>query len=165
MPTARSLARSRAAAAAASLRAPRCLKTPPQQTHKPQQNSIYEKIGKGRHSVVYKGRKKKSVCYYAVKSVEKSQKARVLQEVRTMHALDHKHVLKFFAWCVLTFLLLLLFLAVVVGFFWRACARCRLHSTRSTPHLPQITKNTTNKQKPKHPLKQGTRRPTTCGSS
>jgi serine/threonine protein kinase len=66
--------------------------------HTKTQNSIYEKIGKGKHSVVYKGRKKKSVCYYAVKSVEKGQKARVLQEVRTMHALDHKHVLKFFAW-------------------------------------------------------------------
>lgn len=45
-------------------------------------HSIYEKIGKGKHSVVYKGRKKKTIQYYAVKSVEKSQKARVLQEVR-----------------------------------------------------------------------------------
>lgn len=62
--------------------------------------SIYEKIGKGKHSVVYKGRKKKTIQYYAVKSVEKSQKARVLQEVRTMHALDHKNVLKFYAWWV-----------------------------------------------------------------
>jgi len=43
--------------------------------------SIYEKIGKGKHSVVYKGRKKKTIQYYAVKSVEKSQKGRVLQEV------------------------------------------------------------------------------------
>lgn len=48
----------------------------------PLSRSIYEKIGKGKHSVVYKGRKKKTIQYYAVKSVEKSQKARVLQEVR-----------------------------------------------------------------------------------
>jgi hypothetical protein len=45
--------------------------------------SIYEKIGKGKHSVVYKGRKKKTIQYYAVKSVDKSQKARVLQEAST----------------------------------------------------------------------------------
>ena len=32
--------------------------------------------------VVYKGRKKKSLQYYAVKSVEKVQKPRVLREVR-----------------------------------------------------------------------------------
>ena len=44
--------------------------------------SIYEAIGRGKHSVVYKGRKKKSIQYYAIKSVEKTQKPRVLQEVR-----------------------------------------------------------------------------------
>ena len=43
--------------------------------------SIYEAIGRGKHSVVYKGRKKKSIQYYAIKSVEKTQKPRVLQEV------------------------------------------------------------------------------------
>eukprot|EP00879_Flechtneria_rotunda_P020298 GHRR01021346.1.p1 GENE.GHRR01021346.1~~GHRR01021346.1.p1 ORF type:complete len:660 (+),score=250.95 GHRR01021346.1:421-2400(+) len=59
---------------------------------------IYEKIGKGKHSVVYKGRKKKTIQYHAIKSVDKSQKARVLQEVRTMHALDHDNILKFYAW-------------------------------------------------------------------
>ena len=31
---------------------------------------------------MYKGRKKKTIQYYAIKSVDKSQKARVLQEVR-----------------------------------------------------------------------------------
>ena len=43
--------------------------------------SIYDAIGRGKHSVVYKGRKKKSIQYYAIKSVEKTQKPRVLQEV------------------------------------------------------------------------------------
>jgi hypothetical protein len=45
--------------------------------------SIYEKIGKGKHSTVYKGRKKKTIQYHAIKSVDKSQKPRVLQEVRS----------------------------------------------------------------------------------
>eukprot|EP00884_Botryococcus_braunii_P012001 jgi/Botrbrau1/20801/Bobra.0156s0030.1 len=62
------------------------------------QYHIYEEIGRGKHSVIYKGRKKKTIHYYAIKSVDKSQKPRVLQEVRTMHALDHDNILKFFAW-------------------------------------------------------------------
>ncbi|KAL0019961.1 hypothetical protein WJX79_009290 [Trebouxia sp. C0005] len=62
------------------------------------QYHIYEAIGRGKHSVVYKGRKKKSIQYYAIKSVEKTQKPRVLQEVRTMHALENNNILKFFAW-------------------------------------------------------------------
>ena len=44
---------------------------------------IYDAIGRGKHSVVYKGRKKQTILYYAIKSVEKTQKARVLQEVKT----------------------------------------------------------------------------------
>lgn len=55
-------------------------------------HSIYEKIGKGKHSTVYKGRKKKTIQYHAIKSVDKSQKPRVLQEVgcsATLHT----------AWC------------------------------------------------------------------
>ena len=140
--------------------------------------SIYEELGAGKHSKVYKGRKKKTIQYYAVKSVQKGQRARVQQEVstrrhkhrssnscirhqpvqaqsglpvcltteasrtvpsrhfgirpgcwdqlaltahrprvnaaeghldhaqvRAMHALDHKNVLKFYAWCVLLSLL------------------------------------------------------------
>ena len=59
---------------------------------------IYEQIGRGKHSVVYKSRRKKTIQYYAVKSVDKSQKARVLQEVRILHALRHEAVLRFHAW-------------------------------------------------------------------
>ncbi|CAI5516946.1 unnamed protein product [Closterium sp. Naga37s-1] len=48
--------------------------------------------------VVYKGRKKTTVEYFAIKSIEKCEKPRVLQEVRTFHTLDHDNVLKFHAW-------------------------------------------------------------------
>eukprot|EP00241_Pyramimonas_parkeae_P023824 CAMPEP_0114318448 /NCGR_PEP_ID=MMETSP0059-20121206/24622_1 /TAXON_ID=36894 /ORGANISM="Pyramimonas parkeae, Strain CCMP726" /LENGTH=42 /DNA_ID= /DNA_START= /DNA_END= /DNA_ORIENTATION= len=37
---------------------------------------IYEAIGRGKHSTVYKGRKKKTITYYAIKSVEKNQRAK-----------------------------------------------------------------------------------------
>ena len=60
--------------------------------------SIYEAIGRGAHSTVYKGRKKQTIQYYAVKSVSKARKPRVLQEVRAMHALAHPSVLAFHAW-------------------------------------------------------------------
>lgn len=55
--------------------------------------SIYDAIGRGKHSVVYKGRKKKSIQYYAVKSVEKTQKPRVLQEVLQLNLANCRSVI------------------------------------------------------------------------
>eukprot|EP00667_Euglena_gracilis_P025346 EG_transcript_29712 len=63
-----------------------------------QNYQIYEEIGKGKFSTVYKGRKKRSIDYYAVKSIEKSQRAKVLNEVQILHALNHPNVLKFYNW-------------------------------------------------------------------
>ncbi len=46
--------------------------------------SVFDVLGRGKHSTVYKGRKKSTIIYYAIKSVDKSEKARVLQQV--LHA-------------------------------------------------------------------------------
>ena len=62
---------------------------------------IYESIARGKHSVTYKGRLKRSLLYFAVRSVDKhapSQRARVLAEVQALRAVKCPHVLGFHAW-------------------------------------------------------------------
>ena len=59
---------------------------------------IYEELGKGKKSVVYKGRKHKSIEYVAVKSVDRDQMDKVLHEVQVMYRLKHPNILRFFNW-------------------------------------------------------------------
>jgi serine/threonine-protein kinase ULK4 len=59
---------------------------------------IYDEIGRGKHSVVYKGRLKKSLEYVALKSVDKKQAKKVHNEVQIMHKLDSPSTLKFHNW-------------------------------------------------------------------
>ncbi|KAM3146228.1 hypothetical protein pb186bvf_001573 [Paramecium bursaria] len=59
---------------------------------------IYEEIGKGKYSVVYKGRKKKTIEYTAVKSLEKSRREKLLNEVKMFNGLKHPNILKFHHW-------------------------------------------------------------------
>lgn len=59
---------------------------------------MFNKIGESKNSTCYLGRKKKSIQYFCIKSVNKSQKAAVSNEVKNMHALDHPNIVKFFSW-------------------------------------------------------------------
>lgn len=52
--------------------------------------SLFEVLGQGKESTVYKGRKKQTICYFAIKRVPKDVKARVLQEVG--HSFTDGHI-------------------------------------------------------------------------
>jgi serine/threonine-protein kinase ULK4 len=53
---------------------------------------IYEEVGRGKYSVVYKGRKKKSIEYVAVKSVERSRKKKLMEEVSIFQQIENDHI-------------------------------------------------------------------------
>lgn len=59
---------------------------------------IYSEIGRGKGSVVYKGREKKTINYVAIKSVEKQYKNKVLNEVAVLYSLNHPNILRFLNW-------------------------------------------------------------------
>lgn len=42
---------------------------------------IYEEVGRGKNSVVYKGRMKKTIEYVAVKSVDRNRRKKMMEEV------------------------------------------------------------------------------------
>ncbi|DBA01019.1 TPA: hypothetical protein N0F65_002629 [Lagenidium giganteum] len=60
--------------------------------------NIYDEIGRGTHSFVYKARRKRSIEYVAVKSTAKCRMDKILNEVQLLHKLDSPHVLRFFNW-------------------------------------------------------------------
>ena len=59
---------------------------------------IYEEVGRGQYSVVYKGRKKKTIEYVAVKSVERGRRKKLMNEVNVFKGLDHHNIVKFYSW-------------------------------------------------------------------
>ena len=66
--------------------------------NQPNNFHIYEEIGIGESTVVYKGRKKKTIEYIAVKSLEKNKKKKVLNEVKISNNLIHHNILRFYNW-------------------------------------------------------------------
>ncbi|KDO29061.1 ULK/ULK protein kinase [Saprolegnia parasitica CBS 223.65] len=60
--------------------------------------NIYDEIGRGSHSVVYKARRKRSIEYVAVKSTGKGRKDKVHNEVLHLIKLESTYVLKFYNW-------------------------------------------------------------------
>ena len=59
---------------------------------------LYESIGQSTHSVVYKAREKKTIKFVAVRSTAKSQREKVVHEVRIMTRMKQENIVRFFAW-------------------------------------------------------------------
>lgn len=59
---------------------------------------LYEEIGHGKFSTVYKGRKRYTIRYVAVKSIEKGRRDKVMTEVRVLSQLEHPNVVGFVNW-------------------------------------------------------------------
>lgn len=59
---------------------------------------MYEVLGRGTYSVVYKGRKKGSVEYVAVHCAEKVKRRELQNIVRLTHELCHPNIVKFYEW-------------------------------------------------------------------
>jgi serine/threonine-protein kinase ULK4 len=59
---------------------------------------IYEEIGKGEFSQVYKGREKNTIVYVAIKRSEKSVMSLIVNEVQLLHKLSCPHIMRFFDW-------------------------------------------------------------------
>jgi serine/threonine-protein kinase ULK4 len=59
---------------------------------------IYEEIGKGSKSQIYKGRERNSIKYVGIKRVDKSELGAVSRQVAMLHRFDSPHVLKFHDW-------------------------------------------------------------------
>ncbi|KAK2949659.1 putative serine/threonine protein kinase [Blattamonas nauphoetae] len=63
-----------------------------------QDYNVFSKIGEGKNSTCYVGRKKHTSQYYCIKSVDKSQKEQISNEVKIMHMLIHPNIVRFTNW-------------------------------------------------------------------
>ncbi|XP_068092417.1 serine/threonine-protein kinase ULK4 isoform X2 [Hyperolius riggenbachi] len=59
---------------------------------------LYDEIGKGSKSVVYKGRRKGTINFVAILCIEKNKRAEITNWVRLTHHVKHKNVVTFYEW-------------------------------------------------------------------
>lgn len=59
---------------------------------------LYDEIGRGEHSVVYKGRKKGTIEFVAIHCVEKCKRFELRNIVRLTHEMEHPNVVRFHEW-------------------------------------------------------------------
>ena len=59
---------------------------------------LYDEIGRGEHSIVYKGRKKGTIEFVAIHCVEKCKRFELRNIVRLTHEIEHTNVVKFHEW-------------------------------------------------------------------
>uniref|UniRef100_A0A7N6C2W2 Protein kinase domain-containing protein n=1 Tax=Anabas testudineus TaxID=64144 RepID=A0A7N6C2W2_ANATE len=59
---------------------------------------LYEELGAGRNSVVYKGRRKGNLNYVAIICTDKAKRPEITNHVRLSHDLDHQNIVCFYEW-------------------------------------------------------------------
>ncbi|XP_077997486.1 serine/threonine-protein kinase ULK4-like [Glandiceps talaboti] len=59
---------------------------------------LYDEIGKGNHSIVYKGRRKGTITFVAIHCIEKVKRPQITNRVRLTHELDHSNIVHFHEW-------------------------------------------------------------------
>lgn len=59
---------------------------------------LYEELGRGEHSIIYKGRRKGTINFVAIHCIEKCKRAEVTNTVRMTHDISHGNVVKFYEW-------------------------------------------------------------------
>ncbi|KAK3707960.1 hypothetical protein QZH41_001715 [Actinostola sp. cb2023] len=59
---------------------------------------LYDEIGRGERSIVYKGRKKGTIEFVAIHCVDKSKRFELRNMVRLTHDMTHPNVVRFYEW-------------------------------------------------------------------
>lgn len=59
---------------------------------------LYDEVGRGEHSVVYKGRKKGTIEFVAIHCAEKCKRLELRNIVRLSHDMDHPNMVRFHEW-------------------------------------------------------------------
>ncbi|XP_071163636.1 serine/threonine-protein kinase ULK4-like isoform X2 [Mytilus edulis] len=59
---------------------------------------LYEELGRGESSIIYKGRRKGTIHFVAIHCIEKCKRAEVTNTVRMTHDISHTNVVKFYEW-------------------------------------------------------------------
>uniref|UniRef100_A0A4W3HTK4 Serine/threonine-protein kinase ULK4-like n=1 Tax=Callorhinchus milii TaxID=7868 RepID=A0A4W3HTK4_CALMI len=59
---------------------------------------LYEEIGKGNKSIVYKGRRKGTINFVAILCIDKSKRPEITNRVRLTHDIEHQNVVFFNEW-------------------------------------------------------------------
>ena len=59
---------------------------------------LYDELGRGEQRIVYKGRRKGTVNYFAIHCVDKTKREDLQNSVRITHSLTHKNIVQFYEW-------------------------------------------------------------------
>lgn len=59
---------------------------------------LYEEIGRGSRTVVYKGRRKGTINFVAILCTEKCKRPEITNWVRLTHEIKHKNIVTFHEW-------------------------------------------------------------------